>query len=70
MTIDIRTFRELCEVIGSIDAEIQKINDHDEDLKVSDATQILAELEDRIVSVAYLGAQRDSKGKTMPDKGS
>lgn len=54
MTMDRNTFSSLCGVVGSIDNEIERINSYNESLCIEEATQILAELEDRIVSILYI----------------
>lgn len=59
MALDMRTFREVSEVIGSMHDEIKRINEYDEDLSVSDATQILSEFEDRLVDIIYRSARRE-----------
>jgi len=51
--MDKKLFRELSEVIGRLDIEIQRINFNNESLSVEDATQILAELEDKLTDVVY-----------------
>lgn len=59
MALDMKTFREVSEVIGSINDEIKRINEYGEDLSLSDATQILSEFEDRLVDIIYRSARRE-----------
>lgn len=51
--MDKKLFRELSEVIGRLDIEIQRINFNNESLSVEDTIQILAELEDKLTDVVY-----------------
>ena len=51
--MDRKTFRLLAEVIGLCDAEIRRINGYNESLSVSCGTQIIAEIEDRLVDILY-----------------
>lgn len=53
MNVNKKLFRELAEIIGYVSNEINIINDDNEDLRLSDATQILATIEDKLVDVLY-----------------